>query len=114
MYNDASCVESKIMKKFLIIIHYFLANNALARSLFLLNDNKLNSNIKILHQADWIIGKLLGEYEYSDNNNSLKLGYDSENNKWYDWIDKLPYNKKIFPEIKNPGNELEFISNFSR
>ena len=112
MYNDASCVkESKIIEKISNNNPLFSSpNNALARSLFLLNDNKLNSNIKILHQADWIIGKLLGEYEYSDNNNSLKLGYDSENNKWYDWIDKLPYNKKIFPEIKNPGNELGNLS----
>ena len=53
---------------------------------------------------------MLGEFNYSDNNNSLKLGYDSENNKWYEWIDRLPFKRDVFPTIKNPGHELGNLS----
>ena len=112
MYNDASCIkESEIIRNISDNHSLFSSpNNALARSLFLFEHNKFNTKIKLMHQADWIIGKILGKYDYSDNNNSLKLGYDSENNKWYDWISKLPFNQDIFPIIKNPGNELGNIS----
>ena len=112
MYNDASCVNESIIIKNISDNHPLFSspNNALARSLYLFENNKFNSKIKILHQADWIIGKLLGEFNYSDNNNSLKLGYDSENNKWFEWIDKLTFNKDVFPIIKNPGHELGNLS----
>ena len=112
MYNDASCLQqSDIIKNISNNNPLFSSpNNALARSLFLFEGNKFNSKIKLLHQADWIIGKLLGEYKYSDNNNSLKLGYDSKNNKWFDWIDELPFNRDVFPIIKDPGDELGNLS----
>ncbi len=112
MYNDASCVnESSIIKNISDNHPLFSSpNNALARSLYLFENSKFNSKIKILHQADWVIGKLLGEFNYSDNNNSLKLGYDSENSKWFEWIDKLKFNKDIFPIIKSPGEELGNLS----
>jgi len=112
MYNDASCIkETDIISKISNNNPLFSSpNNALARALYLYKKNDLNPNIKILNQTDWIIGNLLENFEYSDNNNSLKLGYDSINNKWHDWIYELPFKKNAFPIIKNPGQELGVIS----
>tara|TARA_B100001750_G_C15511360_1_gene603911 strand:- start:1484 stop:2764 length:1281 start_codon:yes stop_codon:yes gene_type:complete len=112
MYNDAVGVkQGKLLKK--------LSNenpvvssssNALARALFIKEMGDLGTNYIFLHQADWIAGKLLNKFKYSDENNALKLGYDCINRKWPDWFSKLPINTNSLPIIKVPGDELGKIS----
>jgi sugar (pentulose or hexulose) kinase len=70
----------------------------------------LNS-YKILHQADWIAGKIMNEFIYSDENNSLKLGYDCLNKKWPECINQLPIKEKALPLIRSPGTSLNFLRN---
>ena len=41
---------------------------------------------RVLHQADWVLGKFIGEYRWSDENNSLKTGYDPILREWPNWI----------------------------
>ena len=40
----------------------------------------------VLHQADWILGRLTGRYGLSDWNNCLKLGYDPSAGAWPAWL----------------------------
>ncbi|SVC64754.1 uncharacterized protein METZ01_LOCUS317608, partial [marine metagenome] len=112
MYNDASSLEeSKYISKISYNDPLFSSpNNALARALNLINKYKLKSNFKIFHQADWIIGNLLGNFEHSDNNNCLKLGYDSQKKKWHEWIYDMPVKKNVFPKVNIPGQDLGNIS----
>lgn len=42
----------------------------------------------VLHQADWIAGKLSGRFDRSDWNNALKTGYDPVAAQWPDWIER--------------------------
>ncbi|PZM08168.1 FGGY-family carbohydrate kinase [Rhizobium tubonense] len=42
----------------------------------------------VLHQADWLAGRLTGRYGISDENNALKTGYDPILRRWPDWIAK--------------------------
>jgi D-ribulokinase len=49
------------------------ATSALARVLMTQNRPGVR---RILHQADWIAGKLSGRFDRSDWNNALKTGYD--------------------------------------
>ena len=37
---------------------------------------------RIIHQADWILGKLSGRYDVTDENNALKSGYDPVTRYW--------------------------------
>jgi sugar (pentulose or hexulose) kinase len=51
------------------------------------------------HQADWILGRLCGDYRYSDENNVLKLGYDTIQGQWPGWLRALKINPDVLPEV---------------
>lgn len=59
-----------------------------------------------LHQADWLAGRLSGEYGISDENNCLKLGYDSVNRRWPDWLDRLGVRRELLPRVVPPGTVI--------
>ena len=58
---------------------------------------------KILHQADWIAGRLCGRFDVSDENNALKTGYDPVARVWPDWIDGLGLDRALLPIVIAPG-----------
>jgi sugar (pentulose or hexulose) kinase len=41
---------------------------------------------RVLHQADWIAGRLCGRVGFSDANNALKTGYDPGAGAWPGWL----------------------------
>jgi sugar (pentulose or hexulose) kinase len=51
------------------------------------------------HQADWILGRLCGDYRYSDENNVLKLGYDTINRQWPGWLEALQIEPDVLPQV---------------
>ncbi len=114
MYNDTSAIdESKLIEK-ISNNHPIVSSpsNALVRVLKIIKDKKKDiSQFKILHQADWIAGKIINEFKYSDDNNSLKLGYDCLNKKWPDWISNLPIDPTSLPTILTPGTTLNVLQN---
>ena len=59
------------------------AASPLARAMRLLQTGGV---AKILHQADWIAGQFSGQFDISDESNSLKTGYDPVARAWPDWI----------------------------
>lgn len=52
-----------------------------------------------LHQADWILGRLCDRFGLSDENNSLKLGFDPVRRAWPAWMDKLDLPQGCLPEV---------------
>ncbi|MEW8507740.1 MAG: FGGY-family carbohydrate kinase [Candidatus Thiodiazotropha sp.] len=52
-----------------------------------------------LHQADWIVGRLCGEFRYSDENNALKMGYDPINREWPSWLAELQLAEHALPKV---------------
>ncbi len=58
---------------------------------------------RALHQADWVLGKFIGEYRWSDENNSLKTGYDPILRKWPNWISQTKARRELLPDPKEPG-----------
>ncbi|RWD05110.1 MAG: carbohydrate kinase [Mesorhizobium sp.] len=58
----------------------------------------------MLHQADWIAGQFSGRFDVSDENNSLKTGYDVEASRWPDWINATGMRMELLPEIVRPGS----------
>jgi sugar (pentulose or hexulose) kinase len=65
---------------------------------------------RLLHQADWMLGQLLGGFRYSDHNNALKLGFDPVSRSWPDWLPSAGIPVSLLPEPLPPGTPLGRIS----
>lgn len=61
---------------------------------------------KVLHQADWAAGRLMGDFRFSDENNALKTGYDPISRAWPEWLSRTAAQVDLLPEVKEPGSPL--------
>lgn len=75
-------------------------SSALARALVLL---RRPGTVRVLHQADWIAGRLSGRFDVTDENNALKSGYDPVARRWPDWISGLGVDPTALPQAVAPG-----------
>jgi D-ribulokinase len=64
----------------------------------------------IVHQADWIMGKLCGRFDVSDENNALKSGYDPMARKWPEWISGTGFDVQRFPQVMPVGTKIGVIT----
>ena len=111
MYNDSRTYEqSQQIKQLCSRLKIKNGNlSALARLLFLLEKNKQKEISHILHQADWILGKLANNFAYSDINNVLKMAYDPISKAWPDWFKELEIPPNILPKVFRPGEYIQTI-----
>jgi sugar (pentulose or hexulose) kinase len=61
---------------------------------------------RILHQADWLLGKFCGRFDVSDENNALKTGYDPVTRVWPHWIEKAGLPLSLLPEVVSVGTKV--------
>ena len=61
---------------------------------------------RLLHQADWIAGRLLGRFDHTDENNALKTGYDPVSRRWPDWLPRAGLRAELLPAAAEPGAPL--------
>ena len=109
MYNDQSS-----QKQAEIISHFAPTESAvhgaspsLAKALNLLD--KYPDTELFCHQADWLASSLTGNYGISDENNCLKLGYDSVQQQWPDWLlDKIDI--CLLPEVVPAGTRITQVT----
>lgn len=80
-------------------------NSSLARALRLLAEDTTGGALHLLHQADFIAAKLIGEPGLSDENNALKTGFDPATGRWPDWFAGLGLPKGLLPEVRPAGAE---------
>jgi xylulokinase len=60
--------------------------------------------VRFVHEADFIVGKLSGEFGVTDTFNVLKMGYDLIQNRWPDFIEtKLGIPLEMLPTVVEPG-----------
>ncbi len=116
MYNDARATQQAKQ-----IAQVASANTAaqgascaLAKLLWLYENSSPTGAYHALHQADWITGKLSGQFGISDYNNSLKLGFDAEKKSWPAWVNTL-LNKaniplEILPKVVVPGTPVAYLT----
>ena len=64
----------------------------------------------MIHQADWIAGKLSGNFAVSDENNALKTGYDPILRRWPDWIAHTGARIEKLPHVLEPGQEISPVN----
>ncbi len=61
---------------------------------------------RILHQADWLLGKFCGRFDVSDENNALKTGYDPVTRMWPSWIEKTGLAISLLPDVRSVGTKV--------
>ncbi len=86
------------------------ASSGLAKLLWLQKQGFSNRAHYFMHQADWISGKLSGRFGFSDFNNSLKSGYDAQNQCWPAWLDTLEVKRDWLPKVCPPGSPVAPVS----
>ncbi|WP_308873410.1 FGGY-family carbohydrate kinase [Thiothrix subterranea] len=81
------------------------ATSSLAKLLWLLEHYPDQPHAYALHQADWVAGKLAGQFGFSDENNCLKLGYDPVKREWPAWMKNL-VPAHLLPMVYAPGQRV--------
>ncbi len=76
-------------------------SSALAKCLWLLERHP--GLHRVVHQADWIAGLMLGRQGGSDETNALKLGYDPRTRRWPNWLNALGVPPDVLPEVSPAG-----------
>lgn len=64
---------------------------------------------QMLHQADWLTGRLTGRFDATDENNALKTGYDPVLRRWPDFLPRLGVDPARLPAVHPPGTPLGTI-----
>lgn len=82
------------------------ASSSLAKALTLLKRHPKTTHF--CHQADWLAASLTGQYNISDENNCLKLGYDIINRQWPQWLFSSGLKASQLPKVLAPGS---FVAN---
>jgi len=90
------------------------ASSTLAKALTLLKNPSLPANTVICHQIDYLNNFLCGVNNTTDENNALKLGYDSVNNCWPTWVstliaDTINTTTVKLPKVVRPGSKLNSV-----
>ena len=117
MYNDAQSVNyaKKISEKIKHSKEFSGAQGAsstLSKVMTLLDQNKDISRPVISHQIDFINHYLCGVINITDENNALKLGYNSIHQAWPSWVKsmiKAKNNNVQLPNVVKPGSLLGTI-----
>ncbi len=71
---------------------------------------KYGNQIILRHQADWISGWLIDNWEYGEEGNNIRMGWDVSNNSWpesFQYINWL----KCLPKIISSGQTMGTICN---
>ncbi len=64
---------------------------------------------RILHQADWLMGKFCGRFDVSDENNALKSGYDPLLRRWPAWLVDIGMKAALLPDVVPAGTRVGSI-----
>jgi xylulokinase len=63
-----------------------------------------------VHQADYVVGRLIDNPKVSDYSNSLKTGYDLVEERWPAWIDEALGLGTRLPDVFAPGTRVGAVS----
>jgi sugar (pentulose or hexulose) kinase len=112
MYSDPrSAAEGKICREAAREsgykgYHAFNSSSGLSKMIWFLNNypSKVEQLGLFIHAADYITGKLSGNFTVTDYTNALKSGYDVRNFEWPDYLfSKLPLRREWLQQPKPSG-----------
>jgi sugar (pentulose or hexulose) kinase len=80
------------------------ASSSLARALRLLGQHR-GGPCLLRHQADWLMGWLLGQWQWGEEGNNLRLGWDLQSGAWLGSLGEQPWSAAL-PRIVPSGTCL--------
>jgi sugar (pentulose or hexulose) kinase len=86
------------------------SGSALGRMMRLQSEDPDDRAEYMLHQADFISAKLMGQGGWSDENNALKTGYDPEIQSWPAWAGAAGVRTELLPKVKPAGSAIASIA----
>lgn len=112
MYNDARAVEEARL-----LSHNAPRNSAahgttsgLAKLLWLQRHTDTRNVRHVMHHADWIVGRLCGRFNITDENNALKTGYDAQAKRWPAWLHDVGLHTEWLPQVVIPSTPIGTIT----
>ncbi len=108
MYNDNRAESEAAQIKKLVPDNAAIHNSSsgIAKILWLQQHYQAKSSDLYLHQTDWLLGQITGNYTVTDYNNALKSGLDIISLQWPAWIQQLGVTQQQLPTITTPGTFL--------
>jgi D-ribulokinase len=108
MYNDARASEQAARVDRLAPSDSAARGTSasLAKLIWLLQQPAYRTAHHALHQADWLLGRLAGRFDVTDENNALKLGYDVVNTCWPAWLADLQIPPSLLPDVVSAGQPI--------
>ncbi len=85
------------------------SQSALARAMRLVGQDTDKQGRYLLHQADFVMARLMERGGMSDHNNALKTGFDPESECWPEWIGGV-IDQDLLPKVQPAGEEQDHIS----
>lgn len=109
MYNDSRATDTTTILAGIApagaAVHS--PGSSAAKLLWLRRHEGLSGVRRVLHQTDWITGRLRGRFDVMDENNALKLGYDALQQGWPGWLaEVLGPDANLLPEVVPAGTPL--------
>lgn len=88
------------------------ATSSLAKFLWLRKRLAAARSRHVLHQADWMMGRLLGRFGSSDENSCPKLGYDARVRRWPEWLHALAIDPRLPTDIQIVTGTTDSVAGF--
>ncbi|MCL4300646.1 MAG: FGGY-family carbohydrate kinase [Anaerolineae bacterium] len=119
MYNDSRAqaeaeeVQAAGSELAAALGYRFNASFALAKILWLRHHEAelFEAAHRFIHAADFIVGRLTGEFGMTNFSDSLKTGYDVQQERWPDFIEtKLAIPRERLPAVVRPGPVIAHTS----
>ncbi|MFD3525735.1 FGGY-family carbohydrate kinase [Streptomyces sp. NPDC058653] len=80
---------------------------ALPKVMWLLGEHPVGEGVRLAHQADHIVSRLVGRPVPTDSSHALKTGYDLTGDDWpHEKLRTLGLGAGLFPEVVRPGTRL--------
>ncbi len=86
------------------------ATSSLAKLLSLVATGAPPGMARVLHQAEWLAGRLINDYTRGDETNCLKLGYDPTAGGWPAWLADLGIPGSWLPRVLPVGGRLGAVT----
>lgn len=106
MYNDAVNEDVLVARIAPMIPEDSAAHGATSGLAKMLVLRQCHRDAILLHQADWIAGRLSGRFDVTDENNALKSGYDPVAGRWPVWVADTGLALDDLPRVLPPGERI--------
>lgn len=118
MYNDArSTAEAAELNRpagehCAKLGYRFDASYALAKILWIARrePDVWTRTARVVHQADYIVGRLSGDFSITDYSNALKTGFDLIDDCWPAWLSQFAGITERLPRVVAPATAISAIS----